>query len=172
MSEIKKDSAGFIGYEYKEVEAKGNRASMYLDCYPSFGWTVDERTKNGTATLKRDRKIINKVELTRLQRHFEACMAELDQLERSKTTAATITAIVIGLIGCVFMAGSVFLVTHEPPLWVPSFIVAVPGFLGWILPYFVFKRLAAKRTRVVTELMEQKYDEIYEICEQGNRLLL
>lgn len=172
MSEIKKDSAGFIGYEYKEVETKGNRASMYLDCYPSFGWTVDERTKNGTVTLKRERKIINKMELTRLQRHFEACMAELDQLEHSKTTAATIAAIVVGLTGCVFMAGSVFLVTHEPPLWVPSFIVAVPGFLGWILPYFVFKKLAAKRTRVVTELMEQKYDEIYEICEQGNRLLL
>lgn len=172
MSEIKKDSAGFIGYEYKEVETKGNRASMYLDCYPSFGWTVDERTKNGTVTLKRDRKIINKVELTRLQRHFEACMEELDQLERSKTTAATMAAIVIGLIGCAFMAGSVFLVTHEPPLWVPSFLLAVPGFLGWILPYFAFKKLAAKRTKVVTELMEQKYDEIYEICEQGNRLLL
>lgn len=172
MSEIKKDSAGFIGYEYKEVEAKGNRASMYLDCYPSFGWTVDERTKNGTVTLKRDRKIINKVELTRLQRHFEACMEELDQLECSKTTAATMAAIVIGLIGCAFMAGSVFLVTHEPPLWVPSFLLAVPGFLGWILPYFAFKKLAAKRTKVVTELMEQKYDEIYEICEQGNRLLL
>lgn len=172
MSEIKKDSAGFIGYEYKEVETKGNRASMYLDCYPSFGWTVDERTKNGTVTLKRDRKIINKVELTRLQRHFEACMEELDQLERSKTTAATMAAIVIGLIGCAFMAGSVFLVTHEPPLWVPSFLLAVPGFLGWILPYFAFKKLAAKRTKVVMELMEQKYDEIYEICEQGNRLLL
>lgn len=172
MSEIKKDSAGFIGYEYKEVETKGNRASMYLDCYSSFGWTVDERTKNGTVTLKRDRKIINKVELTRLQRHFEACMEELDQLERSKTTAATMAAIVIGLIGCAFMAGSVFLVTHEPPLWVPSFLLAVPGFLGWILPYFAFKKLAAKRTKVVTELMEQKYDEIYEICAQGNRLLL
>lgn len=172
MSGIKRDSAGFTGYEYKEVEAGGNRASMYLDCYPSFGWTVDERTKNGTVTLKRDRKIINKMELTRLQRHFEACMAELDQLERSKTTNATIAAIVTGLIGCAFMAGSVFLVTHEPPLWAPSFILAVPGFLGWILPYFVFKKLAAKRTRVVTELMEQKYDKIYEICEQGNRLLL
>lgn len=171
MSEIKKDGAGFIGYEYKEVETKGNRASMYLDCYPSFGWTVDERTKNGTVTLKRERKIINKMELTRLQRHFEACMDELDQLERSKTTNATIAAIVIGLIGCAFMAGSVFLVTHEPPLWAPSFILAVPGFLGWILPYFVFKKLAAKKTKAVMELMEQKYDEIYEICEQGNRLL-
>ena len=99
-------------------------------------------------------------------------MGELDQLEQSKTTGATIASILIGLIGCAFMAGSVFLVTHEPPLWIPSFILAVPGFIGWILPYFVFKRLAAKRSRVVAELMEQKYDEIYEICEQGSRLLI
>lgn len=172
MSNIQKDSTGFIGYEYKEIETKGERASMYLDCYPSFGWEVDDRTKNGTITLKRDRKIVNRMELTRLQRHFEACMGELDQLEQSKTTGATIVSILIGLIGCAFMAGSVFLVTHEPPLWVPSFLLAVPGFLGWILPYFVFKRLAAKRSKVVTELMERKYDEIYEICEQGSRLLI
>lgn len=172
MSSMKKDSAGLIGYEYKEIEADGNRTSMYLDCYPSFGWEIDERTKSGTITLKRDRKIINKMELTRLQRHFEACMEELNQLERSKTTNATIAAIVIGLIGCAFMAGSVFLVTHEPPLWALSFMVAVPGFLGWILPYFVFKKMAAKRAKVVAELMEQKYDEIYKICEQGNKLLI
>lgn len=172
MSNIRKDSAGFIGYEYKEIEAKGERASMYLDCYPSFGWEVDDPTKNGTITLKRNRKIVNRMELTRLQRHFEACMGELDQLERSKTTGATIASILIGLIGCAFMAGSVFLVTHEPPLWIPSFLLAVPGFIGWILPYFVFRKLAAKRSKVVAELMERKYDEIYEICEQGSRLLI
>lgn len=172
MSEIRKDSAGFIGYEYKEIPTRGERASMYLDYYPSFGWEIDERTKNGTVTLKRDRKIINKMELTRLQRHFEACMNELDQLERSKTATATVVSIIIGLIGTFFMGGAVFMATHEPPLWIPCLILAIPAFAGWILPYFVYKILAAKRAKVVAELMEQKYDEIYEICEQGNRLLL
>lgn len=176
MSEIKKDSAGFIGYEYKEVETKGNRASMYLDCYPSFGWEADSRGTTGldgkTVTLKRDRKILNKAELTRLQRHFEACMKELDELERSKTTQSTISAIIVGIIGTVFMTFSTFAAVHEPPLWIWTVVLAVPGFTGWALPVFIFRRMTARRSKVVAELMEQKYDEIYEICERGDHLLL
>lgn len=178
MSEIRRDGAAFIGYEYKELDTIGQRAAMYLDCYPHFGWQIDEREQaaNGggqkTITLKRDRKIVNKMELTRLQRHFEACMDELDQLERSKTTGAAISALAVGLIGTVFMAGSTFAVVHEPPLFLLSILLAVPGFFGWIIPYFLYRHLKAKRTRTVVELMEQKYDEIYEICEKGSRLLL
>lgn len=171
MSEIRKDGAPFVGYEYKEVDCKGPRASMYLDCYPCFGWTEDERTKNGTITLKRDRKLVNKVELTRLQRHFEACMNEIETLERSKTTGAMIAALSVGIIGCAFMAGSVFAVTHEPPLLALTIVLAVPGFVGWILPWFVYRKLAAKRGKAVAELVEKTYDEIYEICDKGAQLL-
>lgn len=61
--------------------------------------------------LRRDRKIINKAELTRLQRNFEDCMRQVDMLERSKTSKASAAAISIGIIGTMFMAGSVFAVT-------------------------------------------------------------
>lgn len=176
MSEIKRDSTQFIGYEYKEIDLRGERASMYLDCYPSFGWEEDDRGMSGpdgkTVTLKRNRKIVNKAELTRLQRHFEACMKELDDLERSKTTQSTISAILVGIIGTAFMACSTFAAVHEPPLWVLTAVLAVPGFIGWVLPVFIFRHVTARRSKVVAELMEQKYDEICEICEKGNHLLL
>lgn len=177
MSEIRKVSGQFVGYEYKEIPADGERAAFYLDCYESFGWVLDERTQengpagNGKLLLKRERKITNKMELTRLQRHFEACMDEIRALERSKTTNATIWAIVVGLIGTAFLAGATFAAVHVPPLYVLCAILAVPGFAGWVLPYFLYQKLAAKRSKVVAELVEQKYDEIYEICEQGNKLL-
>lgn len=177
MSELRKDGGQFVGYEYKEISADGERAAFCLDCYESFGWVLDERTsengsvEKGKYLLKRERKIINKMELTRLQRHFEACMDEITALERSKTSNATIWAIVVGLIGTAFMAGATFAAVHVPPLYVLSTILAVPGVIGWVLPNFIYKKLAAKRIRVVSELVEQKYDEIYEICEQGNKLL-
>ena len=176
MGEIRKDSAQFIGCEYKEIAANGERAAFYLDCYESFGWAVDERAREtgaakGKLVLKRERKIMNKMELTRLQRHFEACMDEIRALEKSKTSNATIWAIVVGLTGTAFLAGATFAVTHAPPLYLLCAILAVPGFIGWTLPYFLYQKLAAKRAKVVAELVEQKYDEIYEICEQGNRLL-
>ena len=177
MSEIRKDGGQFVGYEYKEIAADGERAAFYLDCYESFGWVLDERAQENSSTgkgkllLKRERKIVNKVELTRLQRHFEACMDEIRALEKSKTSNATIWAIVVGLIGTAFMAGATFAVVHVPPLYVLSTILAVPGFIGWAVPYFIYKKLAAKRARVVAGLVEQKYDEIYEICEQGSNLV-
>ena len=175
MGEIRKESTQFTGYEYKELNAAGERAAFYLDCYESFGWQADERLGEGGAKgrllLKRERKTVNKMELTRLQRHFEACMDEIRALEKSKTSSATIWAIVVGLIGTAFLAGATFAAVHEPPLYVLCAILALPGFTGWALPYFLYQKLAAKRSKVVAELVEQKYDEIYELCEQGNKLL-
>ena len=178
MSEIREDGRSFVGYEYKEIPAEGDKASFYLDCYESFGWVPDEHGREesgrgkGWLVLKRDRKIINKAELTRLQRHFEACVKELDALERSKTAKASVCAIVVGLIGTAFMAGSTFAVTHTPPLVLLSIVLAVPGFIGWIVPIFLYRWMVGRRTRIVDELKERKYDEIYEICEKGHQLLL
>lgn len=179
MSEIKEDGASFVGYEYKEIPAGGERASLYLDGYQNFGWVLDERAGEealrrgkGKLTLKRDRKIINKMELTRLQRHFEACMAELDELEHSRTARATGCAVTVGLIGTAFLAGATFAATHTPPLILLTVLLAIPGFVGWVLPYFLYHWMVRRRAKVVDQLMERKYDEIYEICEKGHHLLV
>lgn len=119
--------------------------------------------------FKRDRKIRNKSELTRLQRQFEACTAEIVSLEKSKVTEASAIAYAVGAAGCAFMAGSVFaVIAGNIPLCV---ILAVPGFLGWIAPYLVFRGISRKRTEAVAPLIDQKYDELYSVCEKANDLL-
>ncbi len=80
-------------------------------------------------------------------------------------------ALCVGVVGTAFMAGATFAAVHVPPLRIATIILAVPGFLGWILPLFVYKKIVSRRSRVVAELIERKYDEIYEICTQGNKLL-
>ena len=114
---------------------------------------------------------MNKVELTRLQRHFEADMQDIFSLENSKTSLATILALVIGILGTAFMAGSVFAVTAEPPIIWLCILLAIPAFAGWILPYFVYKKVKEEKIKKVTPYIEEKYDEIYEICEKGHSLL-
>lgn len=175
MSEITK--GGFVGYEYKLVTVDSARASICLDGYESFGWISDERPaplKIGaplTMRLKRDRKIANKAELTRLQRNFEACLAEIELLEKSKSQRAALFSVLTGLIGTAFMALATFAATGEPPRIVLCILFAVPGFAGWGLPYFIYKRLAERRSRTLAPLLENKFDEIYELCKKGSRLL-
>ena len=183
MEDTGRQRKNFVGYEYKEIIAESSRTSFLLDGYECFGWELDEKRMNNRGSknssypkkevlyLKRNRKIINKMELTRLQRNFEACVKEIETLEKSKTSVATIYALVVGIIGTAFMAGSVFAVTAQPPYIILSILLAIPAFVGWIIPYFLYRRVTRKQTQKLTPLIDQKYDEIYEICEKGNKLL-
>lgn len=177
MSEIKRDGVNFVGYEYKEITVSAAKASLYLDSYKNFGWHENEHflleKSLGSVTLhlRRDRKISNKMELTRLQRNFEASMEELDTLEHSKASKPQVIALTVGMIGTVFMAGSTFAVTATPPLIWLCILLAIPGFIGWAAPYFLYSFLVKKRIEIVTPLIEQKYDEIYELCQKGNELI-
>ncbi len=119
---------GFIGYEYMEVAADRQMEAVYADSYPSFGWRLDACTPcvqgltRVTMKFKRDRKIRNKAELTRLQRQFESGAAEIAALEKSKTLGASAAAFLIGIVGTAFMAGSVFSAGGGPPRSAPSSI--------------------------------------------------
>ena len=167
----------FIAYDYKKVKVQAASLSLYLDGYESFGWQLDERISNlsgdGAALLrlKRDRKIMNKMELTRLERNFEGCMDEIAQLEGQKTWSATMVSIIIGIIGTAFLAGATFAAVAADPLIVLCVILAIPGFLGWILPYFIYQRIKKKKTAQMDVLIEKKYDEIDELMQKGNALL-
>lgn len=177
MSEVDNSRRNYVGYEYKEMQIDSSRASMYIDCMNNFGWNIDgnqgDIKSNGKVIvrLKRHRKIINRTELTRLQRNFEDCMNQIQILEQSKEKKATTVSIAIGIIGTIFIAGATFAATvPSPRIWL-CVLLAIPGFVGWILPYFCFNSTVKKRTRIIEPLIEDKYDEIYDICEKGNNLL-
>lgn len=175
-SYMAQEKKSFIGYEYKEITVSTEQAGMYLDCYESFGWQADEElsdlgTHRVTIRMRRDRKIINKVELTRLQRNFEACANELERLEKSKTRKGDMWSIIMGVLGTAFMAGSTFAVTNNPPIIWLCVLLAIPGFIGWICPYFVYRYLKESETKRIQPVIEEKLDEIYEVCEKGHALL-
>lgn len=177
MNVIKSGGKTYIGYEYIELQVESSKVSIYMDGYQNFGWQMDENQgtiKESGKTiirLKRDRKIVNKTELTRLQRNFEDCIKQIELLEKSKVQKANALSIGIGTIGTMFMAGSTFAIVAEPPIIWLCVLLAIPGFAGWILPYFCYKAVVSKRIRIVKPLIEDKYDEVYEICEKGNHLL-
>jgi len=176
MNETIKNDEKFIGYEYKEIIADRDMEGVYADGYPHFGWNLEDYSGStlGLSTVslkfKRDRKIRNKAELTRLQRQFEGNVKEIQMLEQSKTSAAFITALTVGLIGTTFLAGATFAFIYAEMI-VLMIILAVPGFIGWFLPYQLYKKLRAKKNKAVAPLIEQQYDAIYEVCEKAHGLL-
>lgn len=167
----------YIGYDYREITVEKNEISVYMDGYECFGWIFYENhpeiqgSKKTVLRFKRNRKIMNKTELTRLQRHFEDCMRQIAELERSKNRIGSIASLLIGIVGCAFMAGSVFAITNEPPMIILCVLLAIPGFAGWILPYFVYRWAAHKKAEQVNPMIEKMQDEVYEICEKGHKLL-
>ena len=177
MSEVRINGDGFTGYEYKQLTACLSEASLLLDGYRSFGWSSDESIAGAPSgnkivlRLKRDRKIANKTELTRLQRHFEACVDELRRLEKAKSSRASGFAVAVGIAGTCFMAASTFAATAEPPvIWLCA-LLAVPGFAGWTAPYFLYRWASERQAERLGPLIEAKYEEIYSVCEKGSKLL-
>ncbi len=174
MNEFTKNAPGFIGYEYKEITVKRKMESVYSDGYTNFGWQLESTSApvqsfdSITLKFKRDRKIRNKAELTRLQRQFEAGVGEIERLEFSRTVGASAVAYVIGIAGTAFMAGSVF--AYLAGMLPLSILLAIPGFSGWVLPYFCYLKLHSKKTEQVMPLIDQKYDEIYEVCKNASSL--
>ena len=176
MNETTRNSENFVGYEYKEILTTREMEGVYADAYPNFGWTLESINPSpfsiSTVNLKfkRDRKIRNKAELSRLQRQFEAGVAEIGNLERSKTSSAFIVAMTVGLIGTAFLAGATFAFIYFEMILL-MIILAIPGFIGWYLPYMIYKKITAKRTATVMPLIDQQYDAIYEVCEKGHAMM-
>ena len=167
----------YIGYEYKEIQVAAKDLSLCRDAYENFGWLPETPRLadpgRGTVTLhlKRSRKIINKMELTRLQRNFESCMEEIHQMERAPGQTATVWALGTALAGTAFMAGSVFAVTGTPPRYFAMILLAVPAFAGWILAPLLYRCQFQKQRRKLQPFMDAKYEEIYQLCEKGHSLL-
>lgn len=164
----------FIGYEYKEVNVQRQMESIYTDGYQHFGWKLDGTAHSNHGVnkvvlkFKRDRKLPHKAEITRLQRQFEACVEEVQSLEQSKYILPSTIAYITGLIGTALMAGSVF--AYLGGMVVLSIILAIPAFIGWIIPYFCYCKLKDKKIAEVVPLIDQKFDEIYEVCEKSNKI--
>lgn len=165
----------FIGYEYKDVIVKRDVESLWADSYESFGWILEGKSASlpgkNTVNLKfkRDRKIINKVELTRLQRQFEGLVKQIENLEKSKYTTALAFALGVGILGTAFMALAVFNFIMGRILI--HIIFAIPGFFGWIIPYFGYRKIVSKKTETINPIIEEVYNKIYDTCERASRLI-
>lgn len=163
-----------VMYEYKTITVKPDMASLYNDNYKNFGWEKEDvyhslgDIENVTLRFKRDRKIANKARLNELQNQFDACVEEIDRLEKSKTKFAATAAMLIGVAGTVLMGGAVFLAISGK--LAAGILMAVPGAVLWGAPYSVYREQSKNKIAKVTPQIDQKFDELYDICQEARAL--
>ena len=165
------------GFDYRKVKVKRSMVSLYTDAYKSFGWiricSGDDSANPSSGTyvelaFRRERKIRNKAEMTRLQRNFDVCVDEICEMEQEKTDMADKAAYGVSLMGSVFMCCSALLtIAFELS---EGILLAIPGFFGWLIPSFLHKKLVKEKTEEVAPLIEQKYEEIHQVCKKANGL--
>ena len=162
-------ASDFVGYEYASVKVGAAHRSMVADAYRNFGWTPAGEPQRGMLEFKRDRGLLNRTELTRLQRQFDAHLRDLERLEKAPARKASIVGWSVGLAGCVFLGGATF--AYLGGLMMLMAILAVPGFLCWLGSY----PLATWTRRMVTErnraAIDHLHDMNYAVCRRANALL-
>lgn len=176
MREVCKDGSRYIGYEYKEVKVLVRKQSQYVDGYSNFGWTIEQekvlnnKKEQKILYLKRDRKTVNKMELTRLEKHFEASMEELYTMERTMHFQTTLFVSIIGILGTICITGATFAFLHNPPMIGLCILLAIPGFLGWVLPLFLYQSYMNRKQAELAPFLEEKELQIYDVCKRGFEL--
>lgn len=120
--------------------------------------------------MKRNRKIPNKNELNSLQVSLEATLNEMENLEKSKTLGASVAAYIIGLLGTVCMALSMFCYLASNITGCIGF--AVPAFIGWMFSYVAYILIRNRREKIVDKEIETKFDTVNEICMQAHELAI
>lgn len=181
------ETKDFVAYEYLSLNVNSSKFPLYLDCYENFGWIlvnnaalvdkedyyINNYNSKGLVNIqfKRDRKIKNKTQLTSLQRKLEASLKEIEKLEKEPNTDGIVKSMSVGVIGTIFLAISVFLITVTNPLYILSVISGIIGIVGWILPYFVYKKVKLNKEHDNLALIEEEYNSVYDCCEQARKLI-
>lgn len=163
----------FTMNEYLEVNINKDLAMFCSDCYSALGWTVintNTGIKSITLKLQRKRKFENRTVLCDLQRKCEDAFNNIEKLEKSKEIKPIALSLGIGILGTAFIAGATF--AYLAYMIVLCVILAIVGFTGWILPYFIYINILKKNIEKTKPLIDSNYDVIYEACDKARELLL
>lgn len=167
-----------ITYDYLTIDTQGKNAYEVIDGYHALGWEVIKRESSflsSTVDLRRNRKVKNKEQLNRLQVKLDDCLNSVKVMEKTKTQTATVAALILGIIGTLIFGGgmSMFMTWQNPEVWV--YIVggalAAVGVVPCALAYFVFSKIRAKKTLAVNAQIEQKRDEMAQLCADAQKYL-
>jgi hypothetical protein len=179
--------SSFVAYEYVSVNVEPERVALYSDCNENFGWqgiecqetrTSDAYFLNTTASseghdsvhlqFKRDRKIMDRMQLNALQKRCDAALSAIRRYERQERALPFSVSLAVGIAATAFLAGSVF--SFQANYIVLFILLGIYGVIGCGLPYFIFRRLKNAKAAEISPKIDQQYEVICQICEQAKTI--
>lgn len=160
---------GAVTYDYITVSAKIKNEALVIDTYENLGY---EKTSYGfnAINFKRSRKLKNKSTLLKVQRKVEKSISAINSYEKKKSSAASISAIIIGIIGTLIL-GTGFSLIMEYDQMVVGIILGVLGIIVAIPAYPLYKNIFEKKSDYFSKPIEEEYDKIASYCEEAQALL-
>lgn len=167
----------FVSYEYKTVSVKAKEQFKTADMYEAFGWevtAVSTSLDGVTLSLKRNRKIPHKPELSRLERQAENVLHTIDNLESSKTRFASIFSYTFGIIATLVFGGAMCLVMlyeNSIPALIGGIVLGVLGIFLCSVNYPIYRKMVAQKSKTVLPVIDDSEEKLANILEEGNDLL-
>lgn len=163
-----------VRYDYQDIETKKHFKWLYMDYYPCFGWEVlevmpsEKRDANLHISFRRNYAVRGKDRLCHYQTKFDGCMEEIRNLEIARKFSAAVSAAVIGLIGLVFIIGTILLTGNGVST---GFLLLIPGILLFLLSYPCYLVVERNKKKQVEPFMEERYDELFQISQAAKQIL-
>lgn len=168
----------FVSYEYRTKTVKAKDQTRAKEMYEAFGWEVAATTPTVvdgvTLSLKRDRKLKHKQELTKLERQAEDTFETINGLHRAKTMGASIFTNIFGAIATLMLGGGmslVMLIENSIPALAGGIVLGVIGLVLCVVNYLIYSKIAAKKTKQVLPIIDDNEEKLANILEKGNDLL-
>lgn len=168
----------FVSYEYATKTVKAKDQTRAVDMYESFGWEVTSATPTAidgmTISLKRDRKLKHKQELTRLERQAEELFEVIDRQNGANTLGASIFAYIFGCIAALILGGGmslIMLVEGSIPALVGGIALGVLGIALCAVNYPIYKKISERKTKQLLPVIDENEERLANLLEKGNQLL-
>lgn len=169
-----------ITYDYKTIKVKREYETIVCDAYENLGWELTNTSASENSlfyinlSFKRNRKIENKMELTKLQEKVDNILANIENLQTKKKNAGVVEGISTDVVGALIFGGGMsmsMLNTASVGLLVGGIAVGIVGITVGLLGWLVFKKINKKKNTKIQPILESEFDKLADVCEQAHGLI-
>lgn len=169
-----------ITYDYKTIKVKREYETIVCDAYENLGWELTNTSASENSlfyinlSFKRNRKIENKMELTKLQEKVDNILANIENLQTKKKNAGVVEGISTGVVGALIFGGGMsmsMLNTASVGLLVGGIAIGIVGIAVGLLGWLVFKKINKKKNTKIQPILESEFDKLADVCEQAYGLI-